>query len=159
MGERCNNKTLDTEEGIIVESSLDILRKAAEKVLFEFNEILVKANGEKTTIVEEIQVGDSILFEENIKPCPAQVVVIKLAENLWYVMATSDIPTGGYPSSIEAMRAAQAEEKRIRLIKEFLSLAAGRNKVQDVKKWQPDKRTDAADVLSIITSASRKWMH
>jgi hypothetical protein len=150
---------LDTQEGIIVEASLDILRGAAEKVLFEFNETLVKGNGEKKLILTDIEVGDSILFEEDIKPCPAQIVVIKLAENLWYVISTSDVPTGGYPSGVEAMRAAQAEEKRIRMIKEFLTKAAGKGKVKDVRNWQPDMRAEAADVLTIINSATRKWIH
>jgi hypothetical protein len=159
MGERCEKKTLDTEEGIIVECSLDVLRKAAEKVLFEFNETLVKANDEKKNVVKEVEVGDSILFEEDIEPCPGQIVVIKLAENLWYLIATSEVPPGGYPSGVEAMRAAQAEEKKIRMIKEFLFRAAGKDKVKDIRNWQPDMRAEAADVLSIISSASRKWMH
>ena len=159
MGERFQDKSLDTEGGIIVEASLDILRRAAEKVLFEFNESLIKADGERKSVVGEIEIGDSILFEEDIKPCPGQIVVIKVAENLWYVISTSGIPTGGYPSAVEAMRASQAEEKKIRMIKEFLSKTAGKDKVKDVRNWQPDMRAEAADVLSIINSAARKWRH
>ncbi len=159
MGEHCDDTSLNTEGGIIVESSLDILRGAAEKVLFEFNEFLIKDDGEKKPIIGEVEIGDSILFEEDIKPCPAQIVVIKVAENLWYVISTSQVPRGGYPSGVEAMRAAQAEEKKIRMIKEFLSKTAGKDKVKDARNWQPDMRAEAADVLSIINSATRKWMH
>jgi hypothetical protein len=159
MGDSCDDKSLNTEGGIIVEASLDILRGAAEKVLFEFNESLIKANGEKSPIVGDIEIGDSILFEEDIKPCPGQIVVIKVAERLWYIISTSQVPRGGYPSGVEAMRAAQAEEKKIRMIKEFLFKTAGKDKVKDVRNWQPDMRAEAADVLSIINSASRKWSH
>lgn len=159
MGERSEDMSLNTEGGIIVEASLDILRGAAEKVLFEFNETYIKDNGEKKPLIGAIEVGDSILFEEDIKPCPAQIVVIKIAEKLWYVISTSEVPRGGYPSGVEAMRAAQAEEKKIRMIREFLSKTAGKDKVKDVRNWQPDMRAEAADVLSIINSAARKWRH
>jgi len=159
MGEHCDDKRLNTEEGIIVEGSLDILRGAAEKVLFEFKEFSINEDGEKKPFDGTAEMGDTILFEEDIKPCPAQIVVVKVAENLWYVISTSQVPRGGYPSGVEAMRAAQAEEKKIRMIKEFLSKTAGRDKVQDVRNWQPDMRAEAADVLSIINSATRKWLH
>ncbi|MFW9960286.1 MAG: hypothetical protein ACFFDV_04675 [Candidatus Thorarchaeota archaeon] len=159
MGKHSDDKRLNTEEGIIVEGSIDILRGAAEKVLFEFNEFLIKDNGEKKPFDGKVKMGDTILFEEDIKPCPAQIVVVKVAENLWYVISTSQVPKGGYPSGVEAMRAAQAEEKKIRMIKEFLSKTAGRDKVKDVRNWQPDMRAEAADVLSIINSATRKWRH
>ncbi len=57
------------------------------------------------------------------------------------------------------MRAAQAEEKRERIVKEFLMKEAGVEKVEDVCAWKPDLRADAIDVLSIINKASRKWTH
>lgn len=159
MREKHENKKLETGEGIIVEGSLDIIRRAAEKVLFEFNETLVASNGEKKRPVEHIGIGDSVLFEEDIKMCPAQIVVTKIAESTWYVISTSDLPRGGYPSGVDATRAAQAEEKKLRMVKEFLSKSKGVQRVEDVRSWQPDMRAEAADVLNIINSTSRKWMH
>ncbi len=159
MKGRLDNKKLDTGEGIIVEASLDIIRKAAEKVLFEFSETLVTSDGEKGKPAEDVSIGDSVLFEEDIKPCPPEIVVTKVAENTWYVISTSDIPTGGYPSGVDATRAAQAEERRLRIIKEYLSKSKAVKKVEDVRDWEPDMRAEAIDVLSIINSASRKWMH
>jgi hypothetical protein len=159
MGESSKNQSPLTGEGIIVEASLEVMRKAAERVLFEFTESLVSKEGEKKTDIEHVAIGDSIIFEEVIQICPAQVVVTKIAENNWYVISTSDIPTGGYPSGVDATRAAQAEEKKLRIIKEFLSKTKGVKKVEDVRSWQPDMRAEAADVLNIIKSASRRWSH
>lgn len=153
------DQKLYTEEGIIVEAALDVMRRAAEKVLFEFNETLVTTDGEERTSIEDVKVGDSILFEEKIQFSPAQIVLTKIADNRWYVISTSEIPTGGYPSGVEATRAAQAEEKKLRIIKEFLTKTAGVKKVEDLRSWQPDMRAEAADVLNIINSASRKWYH
>ena len=159
MKGQSDNRKLDTSEGIIVQASLDIIRKAAAKVLFEFSETLVTSNGGRRKPGEDVSIGDSILFEEDIKPCPPEIVVTKVAENTWYVISTSDIPTGGYPSGADAMRAAKAEENRLRIIKEFLAKSKGVKKVEDVRNWEPDMRAEAVDVLSIINSASRKWMH
>ncbi|MCK4567004.1 MAG: hypothetical protein KAU48_06815 [Candidatus Thorarchaeota archaeon] len=159
MSDNCNDNRINTDEGIIVEASLDLLRKAAEKVLFEFDEVIYNSQGKEKSQEEKMVPGDSVLFEEDIKLCPAQVVVIKITVGLWYVISTSDIPQGGYPSGRDAMRAAQSEEKKLRIIKEFLMKEAGVEKVEDICEWKPDVRADAIDVLSIINKASRKWAH
>ncbi len=159
MTKRNNNYQINTEEGIIVEASLDILKKAIEKVLFEFDEEMFGSDGLGKESGEPIIPGDSILFEEHIQPSPAQIVVTKIDEDTWYVISTSEMPTGGYPSGRDAMKAAQAEEKRIRIIKDFLCAHNEVKKVEDVRNWQPDMRAEAADVLNIIKTASNKWAH
>ncbi len=159
MSGDCNDERINTDEGIIVEASLDLLRKAAEKVLFEFEEFRYDSEGREKLPEEEMAPGDSVLFEEEIKPCPPQVVVIKITYGKWYVISTSEKPQGGYPSGRDAMRAAQSEEKKLRIIKEFLMKEAGIEKVEDVGAWKPDVRADAIDVLGIIKKASRKWAH
>ncbi|TFG33569.1 hypothetical protein EU527_07845 [Candidatus Thorarchaeota archaeon] len=158
MYEDNNNQRINTDEGIIVEASLEILKKAVEKVLFEFSEEILTAEGVKKYSGDPVVPGDSILFEEHIKPSPAQVVIIKIDEDLWYVISTSETPTGGYPSGRDAMRATQAEEKRLRIIKEFLSEQTEVKKVEDVRNWQPDMRAEAVDVLDIINMASKRWI-
>ena len=159
MSDNCNDDKINIDEGIIVEASLNLLRKAAEKVLFEFHETHYDTEGKEKVIREEPVPGDSVVFEEHIKPCSAQIVVIKITYGQWYVISTSEKPQGGYPSGRDAMRAAQSEEKRERIIKEFLMKEAGVEKVEDICKWKPDVRADAIDVLSIINNASRKWTH
>jgi len=159
MSDNCNNDRINTDEGIIVEASLDLLRKAAEKVLFEFDEVKSDSEGNEKPQEEEMMPGDSVLFEEDIKLCPAQVVVVKIALGLWYVISTSETPQGGYPSGRDAMRAAQSEEKKLRILKDFIMKEAGIEKVEDICEWKPDLRADAIDILSIINKASRKWTH
>ena len=159
MSDNSTDERINASEGFIVEASLDLLRKAAEKVLFEFDEVHYDQNGEKQSLKEEMEPGDSVVFEEQIKHGPAQVVVFTIIRGLWYVISTSEMPQGGYGSGRDAMRAAQAEEKRERIIKEFLLKEAGVKKIEDVCEWKPDLRADAADVLGVINKASRKWIH
>jgi hypothetical protein len=158
MGVSKNSQGAFSGEGIIVEASLDVMRKAVERVLFEFHEKVVTKDGKAGTDTENVGIGDSIIFEEKVH-CPARIVLTKISEDRWYVISTSDVPTGGYPSGVDAMRAAQAEEKKLRIIKEFLSKTKGVKKVEDVRSWEPDMRAEAADVLNIVKSANRKWSH
>jgi len=159
MGENCENDRINTSEGFIVEASLELLRKAAEKVLFEFDEVYYDQTGEEQSPNEEMEPGDSVVFEEKIKHGPAQVVVTTIIRGQWYVISTTEMPQGGYGSGRDAIRAAEAEEKRERIIKEFLLKEAGVKKIEDVCDWKPDLRAEAANVLGIINKASRKWAH
>jgi hypothetical protein len=159
MSDNYDKERINVSEGIIVETSLDILRKAAEKVLFEFDEVRYNLDGEEKASSEEMGPGDSVVFEEKIKNGPAQIVVIRIAYGFWYVISTSEMPQGGYASGRDAMRASQAEEKRERIFKEFLRKEAGVKKVEDVCEWKPDLRAEAVDVLGIINKASSKWKH
>ncbi|MCK5264129.1 MAG: hypothetical protein KAR03_00850 [Candidatus Thorarchaeota archaeon] len=158
MSDNSNSDRIDTSEGIIVEASLDLLRKAAEKVLFEFHEMQYDSEGKEKSSEEKPVPGDSVVFEEHIKPCSAQIVIIKITYGRWYVISTSEMPQGGYPSGRDAMKAAKSEEKRERIIKEFLMKEAGIEKVEDICDWKPDLRADAISILS-INKASRKWAH
>jgi len=103
--------------------------------------------------------GDYIVFEEKIKNSPAQIVVVTIIRGLWYVISTSEMPPGGYVSGRDASRAAEAEEKRERIFKEFLKKEKGVTKVEDICEWKPDVISDAQDVLGIINKASRKFVH
>ena len=159
MVKRNNNSQISTEEGIIVEASLDVLKKAIAKALFEFDEKVLTSDGSAKDPEESIKKGDSILFEEHIQPSPAQIVVTKIKEDTWFVISTSEMPQGGYPTGKDAMRAVEAEEKRLRIIKDFLCSRSDVKNVEDVRKWQPDMRAEAADILNIIKTASNKWVH
>ncbi len=157
MSDHCDEKTLDTEEGIIVDTSLDILRKAAKKVLYEFNERIIDMDGEPRADESEIQSGDTVLFIETIPTCPARVIAVKIIRNFWYVNATSETPRGGYPSGRDAMKAADLDEQNLRILEEFLIEKAGKDKVRDVNEWKPDLRGEAVNVLGLISSATKKW--
>jgi hypothetical protein len=145
------------DEGIIVDTSLDILREGAKKVLFEFNEKVIDMNGEPRE--GEIQSGDTVLFIENMPTCPARIVAVKIIRNFWYVNSTSETPKGGYPSGRDAMKAAEMDNQNLEILERFLIEKAGRDHVKDVEDWKPDFVSDAADIMGVLNRATRKWHH
>lgn len=155
MDEHCD--TIDTEEGIIVDTSLDILRKAAKKVLYEFNEKIYDMDGELRPAGSEIRTGDTVLFEEKIQTCPARIIAVKIIRNFWYLNATSETPKSGYPSGRDAMKAAEMDEQNLRILERFLITTAGADHVKEVRNWKPDLKGEAVDVLGLIGSATKKW--
>ena len=136
-----NNETLDAEEGIVVDTSLDVLRRAAIKILYEFNESIIDMDGEVRPSGSEIRTGDTVLFEENIQNCPARVIAVKIIRNFWYVNAHSETPKSGFPSGRDAMKAAEMDEQNLRILERFLIAEAGADHVRDVEDWRPDLKT------------------
>ncbi|MFW9925728.1 MAG: hypothetical protein ACFFDM_03060 [Candidatus Thorarchaeota archaeon] len=159
MPERSEENGKSTEEGIIVDTSLDVLRKAAKKVLYEFNESIIDMNGDTRASDSEIQSGDTVLFVESIPTCPARIVAVKIIRDFWYVIATSQTPKGGYPSGRDAMKAANMDEQNLRILENYLIENAGRDHVKDVVDWKPDLRGEAIDVLGLVSNARKKWHH
>ena len=159
MSENRDDQKLDAEEGIIVDTSLDVLRKGAKKVLYEINESIIDMDGEVRPDGSDIQSGDTVLFVENIPNCPARIVAVKIIRDFWYVNSTSETPKGGYPSGQDAMKAAGMDEQNLRLLENFLIETEGRDHVRDVEDWKPDLRSEAANVLSLVNSAAKKWHH
>ena len=157
MTENYDDQNIDAEEGIIVDTSLEILRKAAKKVLYEFNESIIDMDGEERPRESDIQSGDTVLFIENIANCPARIVAVKIIRDFWYVNSTSENPKGGYPSGRDAMKAADMDEQNLRILETFLIENAGRDHVRDVEDWKPDLRGEAVDVLGLVSRATKKW--
>ena len=155
MDEDC--ETLDAEEGIVVDTSIDVLRKAATKVLYEFNESIIDMDGEARPEGSEIRTGDTILFEENIKNCPARVIAVKIIRNFWYLNATSETPKSGYPSGRDAMKAAEMDEQNLRILERFLIDEAGADHVKDVENWKPDLKGEAVDVLGLVGKVAKRY--
>ena len=155
MDEHC--ETLDAEEGIVVDTSLEVLRKAATKVLYEFNESIIDMDGETRPAGSEIQTGDTVLFEENIANCPARVVAVKIIRNFWYLNATSETPKSGFPSGKDAMKAANMDEQNLRILERFLIEAAGADHVRDVENWKPDLKGEAVDVLGLVGKVTKRY--
>jgi hypothetical protein len=147
------------DEGIIVETSLDILRKAAKKVLYEFHESISDMNGEPRKDESKIQSGDTVLFVENMPNLPARIVAVKIIRNFWFVNAMSETPKGGYPSGRDAMKAAELDLHNLQIIERFIIDKEGSGHVKDVKDWYPDLKSEAAEVLGIVKQATRKWHH
>jgi hypothetical protein len=153
------NRDLKNAQGIVVEATIDLLRKAASQVLWEYTEIEETPRDEEKAFDGSIEKGEAIIFRENIDVCPAEIVAIKLgAKNLWYIISTSRCPPEKCATARESMKCAEAEEKRLRKIKTFFEGTVGA-KVAEVAKWEPDKLADAQDVLGIITNASQRYSH
>ena len=158
---RTGEKSPETDEGIVVEASLDLLRECVEKVLFEMTEKVEKKNGEIRTFLsaEDIESGDSVIFIEDMDICPAEIVAIKIWRDQWYIISTSECPPSGCPTTSEAMRCAQAEAKRLKMLKKFFTAEAGEDHVFDLRSWNPDRLASATDVQKIIDNATRRWTH
>ncbi len=152
-------RSLEGAHGIFVEASIELLRKAAKRVLHDFSEIEETPPDDERPFDGEVKVGEAILFRENMDLCPAEIVAVKLdKEDHWFVMSTSECPPEKCSTAREAMRCGEAEEKKLRIIREYLQTKEGA-KVEEIHKWEPDKRADAADVLRIITDASKRYSH
>jgi hypothetical protein len=152
-----HSETLDAEEGMVVDTSLDVLRRGATKVLYEFNESIIDMDGEVRPAGSEIRTGDTVLFEEKIQNCPARVIAVKIIRNFWYVNATSETPKSGYPSGRDAMKAAEMDEQNLRILERFLIDEAGADHVRDVENWKPDLKSEAADVLGLVGKVTKRW--
>ena len=155
MDEHCD--TIEAEEGIIVDTTLDVLRKAATKVLYEYNETIMDMHGEVRPEDSEIETGDTILFEEKIQPCPARIIAVRIIRDFWYLNATSETPKGGYPSGRDAMKAANMDEQNLRILERFLIAEEGPDNVLDARNWKPDLKGEAVDVLGLIGNATKRW--
>jgi hypothetical protein len=154
--EHCDDQTMQ-DEGIIVDTSIDVLREGAKRVLYEFSESILDMDGEPRKDESEIQSGDTVLFIENIPTCPARIVAVKIIRDFWYVNTTSETPKGGYPSGRDAMKAAEMDEQNLNILAQFLIEKEGRDHVRDVEDWRPDLKKEAVDVLGIVKQATRKW--
>ncbi|MHA2423984.1 MAG: hypothetical protein ACXAEF_04305, partial [Candidatus Thorarchaeota archaeon] len=107
-----------SDEGIIVVASLELLKKAVEKVLFEYNVSCVTHGGSMRATIDTVEIGDSVVFKEDMDLMPAEIVAVKIGEDQWYVMSTTELPPTGFPTTKDAMRVAAAEEKKLRILKD-----------------------------------------
>jgi hypothetical protein len=148
---------MGTEEGIIVDTTLDVLRKGAKRVLHDFNEAIYDMHGELRPEGSEIWPGDTVLFEENMPHLPSRIIAVRIIRNFWYLNATSETPKGGYPSGRDAMKAADQDHQNLEILERFLIDAAGAEHVKDVRSWKPDLKGEAVDVLGLIGSATKRW--
>jgi hypothetical protein len=163
MSKQTTGRPQDLREGIVIQASVELLKKGARRALFEFTEWLVKRTGEKRTLTGDIEVGDAVVFREDVDLLPGQLVAVKIAgtkgvNSTWYVMSTVEVPPSGFPTAKDASKAAESESKKLRILTEFLTKEAG-VKVNEVQRWEPDKLLDAAQVLAIMAEASKRYGH
>ncbi len=156
MVEREVNSEQYPEGGFIVETDIETLRKAAKKVLVNFNEFLLSRDGCVEPFEGRVEVGESLIFKEDIDLLPAEVIAINLGPNSWYVFTASEVPETGFPTTRDAMRVAESERKKTRILQQFLT-DEEQAEVTLVEEWEPDRRVDAARILSIIKDVRHRF--
>lgn len=149
----------DSSEGVIVFATLDVLRKAVERVLLDYGEVCETLSGTSCKEISHVDVGDTIVFRENMDVMPAVIIAAKIGVDQWYVLSTTILPKSGFPTTQDAMRVAAAESKKLNLIKEFLKKEAGNYVIKEVQEWQPDKLSDADTILKIIGDTTKRYGH
>ncbi|MFX1367821.1 MAG: hypothetical protein ACFFAY_04410 [Promethearchaeota archaeon] len=164
MAEETEAPDRTSHEGIIVETSLELLRKAIARAIFEYKEMCYSPADGEIDVPGVIDIGETIIFQEDMDLHPAEIVAVKIGEaeppnSVWYIISTSEMPPSGYPTSKDAMKAAAAEEKKLEILKAFFSKEAEAHGWSDLKEWQPDKRYDAGKIRAIIDDATKKWIH
>ncbi|MDF1539800.1 MAG: hypothetical protein P1Q69_12945, partial [Candidatus Thorarchaeota archaeon] len=73
-----------SNEGIVVVASLELLKKAVGKVLFEFVESCEDSSGTVHSPVGKVDIGDTVIFKEDMKIMPAEIVAVKVGKDQWY---------------------------------------------------------------------------
>ncbi|MHA2425787.1 MAG: hypothetical protein ACXAEF_13430, partial [Candidatus Thorarchaeota archaeon] len=63
-----------SNEGIVVVASLELLKKAVERVLFEFIESCETLGGVVCSPIEKVDIGDTVVFKEDLDLMPAEIV-------------------------------------------------------------------------------------
>ncbi len=146
-------------EGIIVVASFELLKKAVERVLFEYVEICETLDGDVSSPFDSIEIGDSIVFREDLDLMPAQIVAVKIGHDQWYVISTTELPKEGFPTTKDAMRVAAAEEKKLQIMRDFLAKEVGNYIIKEVQEWAPDVREEAEKLKAIMDMAAKRWLH
>ncbi len=142
--------------GFIVETDLETLRRAAQKVLVTYREFVLGEDGCLVPFDGHLETGQSLVFREDIDLLPAEVIATKIDTDSWYVFTATETPPTGFPTARDAMKVAASEEKRMRILRDFL-MAEEKATVSHVDDWIPSKRIDAARVLSIIRSITDRF--
>ncbi len=148
-----------SDGGVIVQATIDLLRKGAERVFCEYKEIIVSQTGELKPEGSYIEIGDTVIFQETIDEYPPELVATKLSEDVWYVISTSEIPPSGYPTDRDAARAAEAETKRLDIFVTFICGYDPDAKCEAPHDWMPDERADAKRILGLIQNTNKRWRH
>ena len=143
-----------TDAGIVVEASRDLIRKGAEKVLTDFTMHVEDSKRKKHTMKESLDIGDSLIFKENIGFCPALVIATKLENNLWFIMTSSECPKTKCDDR-QAMKCARLNDQNVRILRDFV---APRKEARIVSKWRSEI-SDPIKMESIIDRTTQRWTH
>ena len=146
--------TLDDGAGIIVKATIDELRKAADKVLGLCGENAESRDGTAIEDVSKITMGDSIVFKEDIHPCPGFIAATKLNGDVWYVIAESECPEIRCDTP-QAMKCARLNAQNLKLLHRFFNP----DEAEDLSSiWRSTLARDGK-MRSIVDRATKRWTH
>ncbi|MBD3157998.1 MAG: hypothetical protein GF309_04355 [Candidatus Lokiarchaeota archaeon] len=141
------------DRGVVVRASLEELRQAVEKALLEFDEELEESGEE---IDGEIDIGETILFKEDFKIGPFVIAATLVDDNMWHLISTSQISPQTFPTTRDAVKIAEAERKKLRIIVNYLEDTEGEDNVYEPCEWNSCLSRDGK-ALRIVDKAARRW--
>ena len=148
------SKSCYPNEGIIVETSLDMLRKCARRVLCEFTESLESQNESAHGSKKQSSVGHHIIFRESVKHCPALIVATKLGEELWLVHSTTECSPIKCDDRM-AMKCSRLNSQNLRIIRDCMSKDSV---TTPVSNWRIELAEDSK-IHMIIDRTTERWTH
>jgi hypothetical protein len=146
--------TLNDGAGIIVKATLDELRAAADKVLGLCREYGELRDGTVIEDISKITMGDSVVFKEDIHPCPGFVAATKLNGNVWYLITESECPEVRCDTP-QAMKCARLNAQNLKLLHRFFNP----DEAEDLSsRWRSELAQDGK-MRSIVDRATKRWTH
>lgn len=144
-----------SDEGLVIKADMDLVRKAATKVIYEFDESIESPDGSVVKDMTKIKEGDQVVFRENISPCPAIVVATYLGYDKWYIFTSADCPDTKCDDH-QARKCARLIAQNFRILQDFF--AKKDVKLKSVSEWRmslaPDDKTQ-----TIVDRATERWSH
>ncbi len=144
------------DDGIIVYSDIETIEGAAAKLLVTYDKLILSQDGCLRDFDGPPAEGETLIFREKIDLLPAEVVCLYLGDGQWYIFVTYEVPESGFPTTRDAMRVAESEERKMRILQEHLAKSE-QTKMTTVTDWTPDRREDAARILSIISDVKGRF--
>lgn len=145
---------VESDSGIIVEASRELILLGAERVISDFTMTIEKAEEKGVADKEHLDEGDSIIFKENIDICPVVVIATNLDENLWFVMTTAECPPAKCDDR-QAMKCVRLNDQNLRIFQEFVN---PREDAKILTEWR-SSLSDEARLEGIIDRVSQRWTH
>lgn len=141
------------DSGVVVRASLDELRDAIEKALLDFDEELEESAEE---VNDEVDMGETILFKENFEVGPFVIAATLVEPNMWHLVSTSQISHQDIPTIRDAVKIAESERKKLRIIVNHLEEREAEHSVFEPCEWK-ECLSREGKALEIIDQAVKRW--
>lgn len=141
------------ERGVVVQASLDALREAIKKALFDFHEELEESGEE---VGDEVDIGATVLFKEDFEVGPILIAATRVSDKMWHLISTSEILADALPTTRGSTRIAESERKKLRIIVKHLEHTEGEDAVYEPCEWD-SCLSHEGKALSTVARATKRW--